>query len=37
MDKDFECDDLTALIKLGLINSDTLETKSEDEKKFSLV
>lgn len=36
MDKDFECDDLTALIKLGLINSDTLETKSEDKKKFSL-
>ena len=36
MDKDFECDDLTSLITLGLINSDTLETKSEDEKKFSL-
>jgi len=36
MDKDFECDDLTALIKIGLINSSTLETKSEDAKKFSL-
>jgi cyclopropane-fatty-acyl-phospholipid synthase len=36
MDKDFECDDLTALIKIGLINSSTLQTKSEDEKKFSL-
>ena len=36
MDKDFECDDLTALIKIGLMNSDALETKSEDEKKFSL-
>ena len=36
MDKDFECDDLTALIKIGIINSDALQTKSEDEKKFSL-
>ena len=36
MDKDFECDDLTALIKIGLINSSSLQTKSEDEKKFSL-
>lgn len=36
MDKDFECDDLTALIKIALINSDVLQTKSEDEKKFSL-
>jgi cyclopropane-fatty-acyl-phospholipid synthase len=36
MDKDFECDDLTALITIGLINSDALQTKSEDEKKFSL-
>lgn len=36
MDKDFECDDLTALIQIGLINSSALQTKSEDEKKFSL-
>jgi cyclopropane-fatty-acyl-phospholipid synthase len=36
MDKDFECDDLSALIQIGLINSTSLETKSEDEKKFSL-
>ncbi|MGB1226495.1 MAG: class I SAM-dependent methyltransferase [Poseidonibacter sp.] len=36
MDKDFECDDLTALIKIGIINSESLETKSEDAKKFSL-
>jgi len=36
MDKDFECDDLTALIKMGLLNSSALQTKSEDEKKFSL-
>lgn len=36
MDKDFECDDLTSLIKIGIINSDALQTKSEDEKKFSL-
>ena len=35
MDKDFECDDLTALIKIALINSDSLQTKSEDEKKLS--
>lgn len=35
MDKDFECDDLTSLIKMGLINSSALQTKSEDEKKFS--
>ena len=36
MDKDFECDDLTALIKIGIMNSQALETKSEDAKKFSL-
>jgi len=36
MDKDFECDNLTSLIKIGIINSDALQTKSEDEKKFSL-
>jgi len=36
MDKDFECDDLTSLIKIALLNSNELQTKSEDEKKFSL-
>ncbi|MFA9374547.1 MAG: class I SAM-dependent methyltransferase [Poseidonibacter sp.] len=36
MDKDFDCDDLTALIKIAIINSNSLETKSEDEKRFSL-
>ena len=36
MDKDFECDDLTSLIKIALLNSDSLQTKSEDEKKFSM-
>jgi len=36
MDKDFECDDLTSLIKIAIINSDSLQTKSEDEKSFSL-
>lgn len=36
MDGEFETEDLTALISLALINSQTLETKSEDEKKFSL-
>lgn len=36
MDKDFECDDLTALIKIALLNSSELQTKSEDEKKFGL-
>ncbi|MGB5793501.1 class I SAM-dependent methyltransferase [Poseidonibacter sp.] len=36
MDKDFDCDDLTALIKIAIINSSSLETKSEDEKRFSL-
>ncbi len=36
MDGDFKCDDLTSLIKIALINSSQLQTKSEDEKKFSL-
>ena len=36
MDKDFDCDDLTNVIKIALINSKELHTKSEDEKKFSL-
>ncbi|RXJ90865.1 cyclopropane-fatty-acyl-phospholipid synthase [Arcobacter sp. CECT 8983] len=36
MDKDFDCDDLTSLIKIALLNSSELQTKSEDEKSFSL-
>ena len=36
MDKDFDCDDLTSLIKIALLNSNELQTKSEDEKGFSL-
>ncbi|PLY09685.1 MAG: class I SAM-dependent methyltransferase [Arcobacter sp.] len=36
MDKDFECEDLTSLIKIAIINSNSLQTKSEDEKSFSL-
>lgn len=36
MDKDFECDDLTSLIKIAILNSNELQTKSEDEKSFSL-
>lgn len=36
MDKDFDCDDLTSLIKIAIINSNSLQTKSEDEKRFSL-
>ncbi|XPV70383.1 MAG: class I SAM-dependent methyltransferase [Halarcobacter sp.] len=35
MDKDFECDNLSSLIEIALINSDSLETKSEDEKRLS--
>ncbi|QKF82973.1 SAM-dependent methyltransferase [Halarcobacter ebronensis] len=35
MDKDFECEDLTSLIQIALINSKQLQTKSEDEKKLS--
>ena len=35
MDKDFDCDDLTSLIKIALLNSNALQTKSEDEKRFS--
>lgn len=35
MDEDFDCDDLTALIKIALLNSKHLQTKSEDEKKFT--
>ncbi|AXH12120.1 SAM-dependent methyltransferase [Halarcobacter bivalviorum] len=36
MDKDFECEDLTSLIKIALLNSNELQTKSEDEKSLSL-
>ena len=36
MDKDFDCDDLTSLIKIALLNSNSLQTKSEDEKSLSL-
>lgn len=36
MDNDFDCDDLTSLIKIAIINSNSLQTKSEDEKSFSL-
>lgn len=36
MDRDFECDDLTSLIKIAIINSNALQTKSEDEKSLSL-
>ena len=36
MDGDFECDDITSLIQIALLNSSSLETKSEDEKSFSL-
>lgn len=35
MDKDFECEDLTSLIKISLLNSYHLETKSEDSRKIS--
>ncbi len=37
MDGDFETSDLTALIKLALINSKTLATKSEDRTSSRLV
>ncbi|MBT8348871.1 MAG: class I SAM-dependent methyltransferase, partial [Sulfurovum sp.] len=37
MDGDFETSDLTALIELGLINSKTLATKSEDKSSRRLV
>lgn len=36
MDGDFETDDLTSLVALALVNSKSLESKSEDEKRFSL-
>lgn len=35
MDGDFECEDLTKLIQLAILNSSKLETNSEDEKRFS--
>lgn len=36
MDNDFDCDDLTSLVKIAILNSNSLETKSEDEKSLSL-
>ncbi|MEJ2467964.1 MAG: cyclopropane-fatty-acyl-phospholipid synthase [Campylobacterales bacterium] len=36
IDGDFDVDDLTALIALALINSQTLQTRSEDERRLSL-
>jgi len=36
MDGDFECSDLTKLIQIAILNSDVLQTNSEDEKSFSL-
>ena len=36
IDGDFEADDLTAMVTIALINSATLQARSEDEKRFSL-
>lgn len=36
MDKDFDCNDLTSLIKIALLNSSSLQTVSNYEKNFSL-
>jgi len=36
MDGDFECNDLTKLIQIAILNSEVLQTNSEDEKSFSL-
>lgn len=36
MDGDFECDDLTALLSIAMINAQKLQTLSEHEKRFSL-
>ncbi len=36
MDGDFECDNLTALLSIAMINAKQLETLSEHEKSFSL-
>lgn len=36
MDGDFECDDLTTLLKIAMQNAQTLQTLSEHEKKISL-
>lgn len=36
MDGEFETDDLTALVSLALINSQTLQTRSEDERPLRL-
>lgn len=36
MDGEFDTDDLTALVSIALINSQTLQTRSEDERRFRL-
>lgn len=36
MDGDFECDDLTTLLSIAMINAQKLQTLSEHEKRFSL-
>lgn len=36
MDGDFECDDLTTLLSIAMVNAQSLQTLSEHEKKFSL-
>lgn len=36
MDRDFDTDDITALVSIALINSKTLQTRSEDERRISL-
>jgi cyclopropane-fatty-acyl-phospholipid synthase len=36
MDGDFECDDLTSLLSIAMINAQNLQTLSEHEKRFSL-
>jgi cyclopropane-fatty-acyl-phospholipid synthase len=36
MDGDFDCDDLTALVSLALINSKRLQARSEDERRLSV-
>jgi cyclopropane-fatty-acyl-phospholipid synthase len=36
MDGEFECDDLTALLSIAIMNAQALQTLSEHEKKFSL-
>lgn len=36
MDGEFDTDELTAVVSIALINSQTLQTRSEDEKRFRL-